>query len=142
MNGPGEASSPAPVRSGLVVGKRPVPAPPESVRDERRRAAREPGRREDRPEPVGVAERAGEPERVDGRARGRGDEERATAPGEPPSRAPPVVRAVQIVSAAGGSAPTLRQHATSVLARRHAIVIGPTPPGTGVMAPATAEADA
>ena len=30
-----------------------------------------------------------------------------------------------------------RQQAASVLARRQAIVIGPTPPGTGVIAPAT-----
>ena len=29
------------------------------------------------------------------------------------------------------------QAARTVLASRHAIVIGPTPPGTGVMAPAT-----
>src|SRR5215471_15461062 len=34
------------------------------------------------------------------------------------------------------------QAARSVLNRRHAIVIGPTPPGTGVMAPATSSASA
>jgi hypothetical protein len=32
--------------------------------------------------------------------------------------------------------------ARTVLARRHAMVIGPTPPGTGVTAPATAAASA
>ena len=31
----------------------------------------------------------------------------------------------------------MRQQAVTVLARRQAIVIGPTPPGTGVIAPAT-----
>ncbi len=36
--------------------------------------------------------------------------------------------------------PLLRQQATSVFDSRHAIVIGPTPPGTGVIAPASAEA--
>ena len=34
--------------------------------------------------------------------------------------------------------PLIRQQAASVLASRQAIVIGPTPPGTGVIAPATA----
>ena len=34
------------------------------------------------------------------------------------------------------------QAARSVLKSRHAIVIGPTPPGTGVMAPATSSASA
>src|SRR6202035_1571495 len=38
----------------------------------------------------------------------------------------------------GGSGRTLRRHAASrVLRNRHAIVIGPTPPGTGVIATAT-----
>ena len=32
----------------------------------------------------------------------------------------------------------IRQHAVTVLASKQAMVIGPTPPGTGVMAPATA----
>ncbi len=34
----------------------------------------------------------------------------------------------------------MRQQAVSVLASRQAMVIGPTPPGTGVIAPATADA--
>jgi hypothetical protein len=38
--------------------------------------------------------------------------------------------------------PCARQHAVSVLASRQAMVIGPTPPGTGVIAPATRQADA
>ena len=32
----------------------------------------------------------------------------------------------------------IRQQAVNVLAKRQAIVMGPTPPGTGVIAPATA----
>lgn len=38
------------------------------------------------------------------------------------------------------SSPFARQQAVSVLARRQAMVIGPTPPRTGVMAPATSAA--
>src|SRR4051794_6493267 len=38
--------------------------------------------------------------------------------------------------------PRRRRQAITVLCRRQAIVIGPTPPGTGVMAPATSEAAA
>src|SRR5262249_48153685 len=37
----------------------------------------------------------------------------------------------------GGGNPALAQAARNVLTSRHAIVIGPTPPGTGVIAPAT-----
>src|SRR3974390_1633101 len=42
----------------------------------------------------------------------------------------------------GAGSPACMQAARSVLKRRHAIVIGPTPPGTGVMAPATSRASA
>ena len=38
---------------------------------------------------------------------------------------------------AGGGRPACMQAARSVFTSRHTIVIGPTPPGTGVMAPAT-----
>ena len=38
---------------------------------------------------------------------------------------------------AGVGNPLIAQVARTVLTIRHAIVIGPTPPGTGVMAPAT-----
>ena len=44
------------------------------------------------------------------------------------------------VSPSGSGRPWMRQQATSVLASRQAIVIGPTPPGTGVIAPATCAA--
>ena len=44
------------------------------------------------------------------------------------------------VKPSGSSSPLARQQAVSVLASRQAIVIGPTPPGTGVIAPATAAA--
>ena len=40
----------------------------------------------------------------------------------------------------GSGRPCARQQAVTVLARRQAIVMGPTPPGTGVIAPATATA--
>ena len=43
-------------------------------------------------------------------------------------------------STSGSGIPFWRQHATNALRSRHAIVIGPTPPGTGVIAPATAAA--
>jgi len=56
------------------------------------------------------------------------------------SRTHAVPNAVQAVRPAGSGRPCARRHAVSVLARRQAIVIGPTPPGTGVMAPATAAA--
>ena len=46
----------------------------------------------------------------------------------------------QAVRPTGSGNPFARQQAVSVLARRQAIVIGPTPPGTGVIAPATAAA--
>ncbi len=39
----------------------------------------------------------------------------------------------------GSGSPFARQQAVSVLASRQAMVIGPTPPGTGVIAPATAD---
>src|SRR5690606_28530025 len=42
----------------------------------------------------------------------------------------------------GGSIPSRRQAATNVLRRSTAIVIGPTPPGTGVIAPAPGLASA
>src|SRR5215472_16075586 len=42
----------------------------------------------------------------------------------------------------GSGRPRRRQAATKVLRNRHAIVIGPTPPGTGVIAPATVRTDA
>ena len=42
----------------------------------------------------------------------------------------------------GGGRPANAQAARTVLTSRQAIVIGPTPPGTGVMAPATAQASA
>ena len=51
--------------------------------------------------------------------------------------APPRFHAV---SPCGSSSPCARQVAVSVLAKRHAMVIGPTPPGTGVIAPATSAA--
>ncbi len=41
---------------------------------------------------------------------------------------------------AGGSIPFWQQAATSVLRSRQAMVIGPTPPGTGVIAPAISNA--
>ena len=44
------------------------------------------------------------------------------------------------VSPSGSGNPLARQAAVSVLAKRHAMVIGPTPPGTGVIAPATSAA--
>lgn len=44
---------------------------------------------------------------------------------------------VQAVSPAGSDRPFARQQAVSVFASRQAIVMGPTPPGTGVIAPAT-----
>src|SRR5215471_8241680 len=40
---------------------------------------------------------------------------------------------------AGSASPRRRQAATTVLRNRQAIVIGPAPPGTGVMAPATVD---
>lgn len=43
---------------------------------------------------------------------------------------------------AGAVVPRRRQAAIRVLRNRQAIVIGPTPPGTGVIAPATLTADA
>src|SRR6266568_6027928 len=43
-------------------------------------------------------------------------------------------------SKVGGGSPASAQAARTVLASRHAIVIGPTPPGTGVSAPATPRA--
>ena len=46
------------------------------------------------------------------------------------------------VSPSGSTRPWMRQQAVTVLARRQAIVIGPTPPGTGVIAPATSAQDA
>ncbi len=39
----------------------------------------------------------------------------------------------------GSERPYLRQQATKVFTNKQAIVIGPTPPGTGVIAPATSE---
>lgn len=45
---------------------------------------------------------------------------------------------VYAVKPSGSGRPFARQHAVIVLASKHAIVIGPTPPGTGVIAPATA----
>ena len=39
----------------------------------------------------------------------------------------------------GSERPYLRQQATRVFTNKQAIVIGPTPPGTGVIAPATLE---
>ncbi len=46
------------------------------------------------------------------------------------------------VRPSGSAKPLARQQAVRVLASKQAIVIGPTPPGTGVIAPATAAADA
>ena len=46
----------------------------------------------------------------------------------------------QAVRPTGSGRSLARQQAVTVLARRQAMVIGPTPPGTGVMAPATAAA--
>src|SRR5439155_5396442 len=43
---------------------------------------------------------------------------------------------------AGSGKPRRRQAASKVLSKRQAIVIGPTPPGTGVIAPATALTEA
>jgi hypothetical protein len=43
---------------------------------------------------------------------------------------------------AGAGSPACVQAACSVLTSKHTIVIGPTPPGTGVMAPATLTASA
>ena len=48
--------------------------------------------------------------------------------------------APQAVSPSGSGKPFARQQAVSVFASRQAMVIGPTPPGTGVIAPATAAA--
>ena len=48
----------------------------------------------------------------------------------------------QAVSPSGSGRPLARQQAVRVLASRQAMVIGPTPPGTGVIAPATAAAEA
>jgi hypothetical protein len=45
-------------------------------------------------------------------------------------------------SESGSGRPCVRQYAVNVFASRHAIVIGPTPPGTGVIAPATAATSA
>ena len=45
--------------------------------------------------------------------------------------------APQAVSPSGSGRPSDRQQAVTVLASRQAMVIGPTPPGTGVIAPAT-----
>jgi hypothetical protein len=42
----------------------------------------------------------------------------------------------------GSGKPRCAQAARNVLSSRHAIVIGPTPPGTGVMAPAMVAASA
>ena len=53
---------------------------------------------------------------------------------------PPINRAAK--STAGIGSPRRRQAASSVLRRRQAMVIGPTPPGTGVMAQATSAASA
>jgi hypothetical protein len=44
---------------------------------------------------------------------------------------------VRLRYTAGGGRPACMQAARSVFTSRHTIVIGPTPPGTGVMAPAT-----
>lgn len=46
----------------------------------------------------------------------------------------------QAVSPVGSANPCARAVAVNVLAKRQAIVIGPTPPGTGVIAPATVDA--
>ncbi len=43
----------------------------------------------------------------------------------------------QAVSPSGSGSSFARAQAVTVLASKHAIVIGPTPPGTGVMLPAT-----
>ena len=51
-----------------------------------------------------------------------------------------VISRTYAVSPFGSANPLARQQAVRVLARRQAMVIGPTPPGTGVMAPATAAA--
>ena len=67
-----------------------------------------------------------------------------------PHRLRPSGRRVQSGAAPGGQGvrpsgsgrPFARQQAVSVLARRQAMVIGPTPPGTGVIAPATSAAEA
>src|SRR6516225_6728026 len=45
------------------------------------------------------------------------------------------------VQNSGSGRPRRRQAARNVLSNRQAIVIGPTPPGTGVIAPATLLAD-
>ncbi len=44
--------------------------------------------------------------------------------------------------ASGTGMPACRQAAVTVFCKRHAMVMGPTPPGTGVMAPATLTASA
>lgn len=49
-------------------------------------------------------------------------------------------RFYQAVKPSGSASPFARQQAVTVFASKQAIVMGPTPPGTGVMAPATAEA--
>src|SRR6202035_18987 len=49
---------------------------------------------------------------------------------------------VVVPQTTGSGNPAPIQAARSVLASRHAIVIGPTPPGTGVIAPATSTASA
>ena len=46
----------------------------------------------------------------------------------------------QAVRPTGSGRSLARQQAVTVLARRQAMVIGPTPPGTGVIAPATSAA--
>src|SRR5690625_539993 len=46
---------------------------------------------------------------------------------------------VQAVRPSGSGSPLIWQQAVSVLTSRQAIVMGPTPPGTGVIAPATLE---
>lgn len=47
------------------------------------------------------------------------------------------MQAIQAVKPTGSVTPLERQHAVNVFASRQAMVIGPTPPGTGVIAPAT-----
>src|SRR5437763_6698869 len=50
---------------------------------------------------------------------------------------PKVFRGQSFYRPTGSGNPRLRHAANSVFRKRHAIVMGPTPPGTGVIAPAT-----
>ncbi len=58
-----------------------------------------------------------------------------------PMRPGPVEKVKARAQNAGSGRPRRRQAASKVLSKRQAIVIGPTPPGTGVIAPATALTD-